>query len=140
VKVTPELLIEGENRIFAIGDMAAFKNPKNQQALPGLAPVAIQQGRWVAKNILKLRDQKPLEPFKYLDKGQMATIGRRRAVLQFGDLRTAGFFAWLVWLIIHIYYLIGFKNRLFVFFQWAWSYLTFSRGARLIVEKDWKQN
>src|SRR5690606_7642297 len=75
---------------------------------------------------------------RYLDKGQMATIGRRRAVMQKGSFRSAGVFAWFVWLLVHIYFLSGFKNRLFVLIQWSWSYLTFARGTRLIVEKEWR--
>jgi NADH dehydrogenase len=82
----------------------------------------------------------PSKPFVYSDKGQMATIGRKRAVLQIGKLELSGFVAWLAWLVVHIYYLVGFKNRLFVVLQWGWAYLTFRRGARLIVDRDWRDH
>lgn len=128
---------ESEN-IYVIGDQAnyTFKG----KVLPGLAPVAIQQGRHLAKNIKrKLKSQSPLQ-FNYFDKGLMATIGRQSAVMQFRKLKASGFIAWLSWLFVHILYLIGFKNKLIVFIQWAWQYLFFSRGARLITQKDWKRD
>lgn len=137
VIVTEDLSIPGHPEIFVIGDQAHYKWGENNAPLPGLAPVAMQQGRFVAKHIKKLinKDVK-FERFKYVDKGQMATIGRSRAVAMYKGLNFSGFIAWLAWLIVHIYYLIGFKNRIFVLFQWAWTYLTYRRGARLIVEKD----
>jgi NADH dehydrogenase len=121
--------------IFVIGDQAHYKWGSDQAPLPGLAPVAMQQGRFVAKLIsLKIKNSINLPVFKYVDKGQMATIGRSRAVAMFRGLEIHGILAWLGWLLIHIYYLIGFKNRMFVLFQWAFTYLTFRRGARLIID------
>jgi NADH dehydrogenase len=100
--------------------------------------VAYQQGVLVAKQLKADLQHKPRTPFVYFDKGQMATIGRRSAVLQVGALKLHGLLAWMAWLFVHVYYLIGFRNRLFVLMQWAWYYVSFSRGARLIVQKDWK--
>lgn len=137
VLIEKDLSIKGHRNIFVIGDLANFATGAGQ-SLPGLAPVAIQQGRRAAKNILADLAQSPRQDFQYVDKGMMATIGRRRAVLETGSLRFGGVLAWAAWLFIHIFYLIGFRNRVFVFLQWAWSYLTFSRGARLIVDKDWR--
>ncbi len=136
VYVEPDLSIAGFPHVFVLGDQAHCLGQEGQP-LPGLAPVAMQQGRWAAANILADLQKRPRKPFKYLDKGQMATIGRKKAVVQTKSLEFAGFTAWLAWLLVHIYYLIGFKNRLFVLFDWAWAYLTFSRGARLIVHKEW---
>ena len=137
VKVTPELTVPGHPELFVLGDLAHAVDAGGR-SLPGVAPVALQQGRYAARTILTDLHGHPRAPFAYLDKGQMATIGRSRAVVQTGSLRIGGSLAWLVWLVIHIYYLSGFKNRLFVLIQWAWSYLTFARGARLIVGKHWQ--
>ncbi len=136
VIIQKDLSVKGHPHVFVLGDQAHFKNKQGHQ-LPGLASVAMQQGRHAARNILRLVAGKTTEEFKYIDKGQMATIGRKKAVAQMGNLQFGGFFAWLIWLIIHIYYLIGMKNRLFVFVQWAWSYATFKKGARLITATDW---
>jgi len=136
VIVAEDLSIPGHPDVFVIGDQAHFE--WNGHALPGLAPVAMQQGRHVARLLALDAEGRAREPFRYVDKGQMATIGRRRAVLEIGTWGFGGFFAWAAWLFVHIYYLIGFKNRIFVFFQWAWSYVTFQRGARLIVDKEWR--
>ncbi|MBL7717059.1 MAG: NAD(P)/FAD-dependent oxidoreductase [Bdellovibrionales bacterium] len=125
--------------VYVIGDQAHAKS-KNGEPLPGLCPVAIQQGKYVAQSLKNLvRGRKP-EPFHYLDKGIMATIGRKEAILQVGAIRLSGLIAWLGWLFVHIYYLIGFKNRIFVFLQWSWHYISFGRGARLIVHKEWKSH
>jgi NADH dehydrogenase len=122
--------------IFVIGDQAHYEWGPDRAPLPGLAPVAMQQGRFVARYILRKTRRLSLpDYFKYIDKGQMATIGRSRAVAMFQGLEFYGFTAWMAWLLVHIYYLIGFKNRLFVLFQWAWTYMTFRRGARLIIDK-----
>lgn len=137
VIVEPDLSVKGFPNIFVLGDQAHCLGTDGQP-LPGLAPVAIQQGIATARNILDDLAGKPRRPFRYLDKGQMATIGRKKAVLQAGRIQFSGFFAWIAWLIVHIYYLIGFKNRFFVFMNWAWAYLTLSRGARLIVQKEWR--
>jgi NADH:ubiquinone reductase (H+-translocating) len=123
--------------IFIIGDQAHHPWGANQDPLPGLAPVATQQGRYVARLIKKnLHDPKTRLSFQYVDKGQMATIGRSRAVAMYKGIHFHGFIAWLAWLLVHIYYLIGFKNRFFVLVSWGWTYLSYRRGARLIIEKD----
>lgn len=137
VVVTPELNVPAHPELFVIGDMSHC-NDERGQPLPGLAPVAMQQGRHVARNILRLFEGHTAQPFHYVDKGQMATIGRSRAIVQVGSLRYAGWPAWMTWLFIHIYYLIGFRNRLIVFLDWMWSYATYKRGARLIVDKEWR--
>ncbi|MGP0020923.1 MAG: NAD(P)/FAD-dependent oxidoreductase [Candidatus Sulfotelmatobacter sp.] len=158
VLVEPDLSLPGHPEVFVIGDLAALKD-EHGKMLPGVAPVAIQQGRFVANLIREelnpgapplsrsLRqggavdlhsdahsslhlDQRPA--FHYWDKGSLATIGRAAAVAQFGRIHISGFIAWLSWLFVHILFLIGFRNRLLVFIQWAWSYVTYERGARLI--------
>jgi NADH dehydrogenase len=102
--------------------------------LPGVAPVAMQEGRYVAEQIgRKLRSRTPLGPFQYRDKGNVATIGRAKAVAELGRLRLKGWPAWIAWILVHIYYLIGFRNRVLVLMEWAWLYFTFQHGARLIV-------
>jgi len=136
VIVSSDCSLPSRPNVFVIGDQAAFRTV-NGSFLPGLAPVAIQQGRFAAEQIRRELNGSSRETFHYLDKGQMATIGRKRAVLEVGRLRMGGFFAWWAWLLIHIYYLIGFKNRFFVIWEWAFSYLTYRRGARLITRRDW---
>ncbi|MGE0631326.1 MAG: NAD(P)/FAD-dependent oxidoreductase [Pseudobdellovibrionaceae bacterium] len=136
VVVEKDLSIRSYPEVFVIGDAANFQTSPGQ-ALPGLAPVAIQEGIHAAKTILADLGSEKREDFHYLDKGQMATIGRKKAVLQFKSLKMSGFIAWLGWLFVHIYYLIGFKNRFFVFAEWAFSYFTYHRGARLITQKNW---
>jgi NADH dehydrogenase len=131
VLVNPDLSIPGYPEVFAIGDLASLKDDKGKP-VPGLAPAAMQQGKAVAHNIARDLEGKPRQDFRYLDKGSLATIGRSAAVAEFGKIHISGFFAWLAWLFIHIFFLIGFRNRLIVFIQWAWSYLTYERGARLI--------
>jgi NADH dehydrogenase len=138
VMVRADLSVPGYPEILVIGDQSHFKAPYMDRPLPGVASVAIQQGRHAARTICADLDGERRKEFRYVDKGQMATIGRRRAVMQKGSFRSAGMFAWLVWLLVHIYFLSGFKNRLFVLIQWSWSYLTFARGTRLIVEKEWR--
>jgi len=131
VLVQPDLSIPGHPEVFVIGDLASLKD-KNGAPVPGLAPAAIQEGQFVAKTIRRERDGKAREPFHYWDKGTLATIGRNAAVAKFGKIHISGFLAWLAWLFIHIYFLIGFRNRLLVFIQWFWSYATYERSARLI--------
>jgi NADH dehydrogenase len=131
VIVKPDLSLPGHDLVFAIGDMAAFRGPDGQ-ALPGLAPVAIQQGQAVARTILRRLAGEPARPFQYRDKGSMATIGRAAAVAVIGRLQLSGLPAWLAWLFVHIMFLIGFRNRFLVLFEWAWAYLSWQRGARLI--------
>ena len=137
VPVGPDLSIASCRDIFVIGDQAVFDDGKGHQ-LTGLSPIAIQEGHLVAANILRDIRGRKRRPFHYFDKGKMATIGRSRAVASIGGLECSGLFAWLAWLLVHIYYLIGFKNRLVVMIQWAISYATFRKGARLIVEKRWQ--
>jgi NADH dehydrogenase len=137
VRVEPDLSVPGHPEVFVIGDQACVIG-SGGRLLPGIAPVAMQQGRHVARTIEGDIAGRSRQPFAYVDKGQMATIGRSRAIVEVGRLRFAGLFAWLVWIAVHIYYLTGFKNRLLVVIQWAWSYLTFRRGARLIVGKRWR--
>jgi NADH dehydrogenase len=139
VVVEPDLSVKGHANVFVAGDLACFTH-QTGKPLPGTAPVAMQQGRYLAKAIRRELAGKPRQPFHFVDKGQMATIGRSRAIVEIGRLRLAGFAAWVVWLVVHIYYLTGFKNRLLVVLQWAWSYLSFRRGARLIVNKEWRFN
>ena len=137
VPVQPDLTLTGHPEVFVIGDLAAAKDEKGK-FLPGVAPVAIQQGKYVAKVIRKETEsvgQTPNSvraPFHYWDKGSLATIGRAAGVAQFGKIHISGFVAWLSWLFVHIFFLIGFRNRILVFIQWAWSYVTYERGARLI--------
>jgi len=132
VLVQPDLSIPGHPEVFVIGDLASLKDESGQQ-LPGLAPVAIQEGKYVARMIRRDLAHEARKPFHYWDKGTLATIGRNAAVGVFGKkIHVSGFIAWLSWLFIHIYFLIGFRNRLLVFFQWFWSYVTYERGARLI--------
>ena len=135
VLVEPDLSIAGHPEVFVIGDLAALKDEQGKM-LPGVAPVAIQEGHFVAKVIHEELDAQrknaPRPAFRYWDKGSLATIGRAAAVAQFGKIHISGFIAWLSWLFIHIFFLIGFRNRLLVFIQWAWSYVTYERGARLI--------
>jgi NADH dehydrogenase len=139
IVVQPDLSLTGHPEVFAAGDLAHVAGAGGQP-LPGVAPVALQQGRHIGRAIVREVAGKARGEFRYFDKGQMATIGRSRAIVEIGRLRFAGFFAWLVWLVVHIYYLVGFKNRVFVVIQWAWAYLTFRRGARLIVGKEWRFN
>jgi NADH dehydrogenase len=131
VLVEADLTLPGHPEVFVIGDLASLKQSEGT-LLPGVAPVAMQQGRWVAKQIAADMARQPRKPFHYLDKGSLATIGRAAAVANFGKVHISGFLAWLSWLFIHIFFLIGFRNRIIVMFQWAWSYFTYDRAARLI--------
>lgn len=137
VKVTKDLCLPGFPEVFVIGDMAAVEIEPGK-IVPGLAPAAIQEGKHVAEQILRDLQNRPRKPFRYIDKGQMATIGKNRALVQSKKLKFDGRLAWLAWLFIHVFYLIGFKNRISVMLQWAWSYLFSKRGSRLITEKQWK--
>lgn len=126
--VEADLTIPDHPEIIVLGDAALIDGGK----VPGVAPAAMQQGRYAARLIRdRLRGKTP-EPFRYRNKGTLATIGRARAVANFPFIRFGGFPAWAAWLAIHIWFLIGVRNRLFVFVSWAWSYLTFKRGARII--------
>ena len=131
VIVNDNLTIPGHPEVQVIGDLANFTN-QYEKPLPGVSPVAMQQGRHAADNILEMIEGRPPRHFWYFDKGSMATIGRNKAVADLHALHLSGFLAWLVWLFVHILFLVGFRNRLAVFLQWAWSYMTFNKGARLI--------
>jgi NADH dehydrogenase len=140
VKVGPDLTLPGHPEVFVLGDMASLEESEGK-LLPGVATVAMQEGIYAA-NVIRKEVQggavAERAPFRYHDLGQLATIGRSRAIAQIGRMRFAGHFAWWVWLLVHIYRLSGFRNRLSVLVQWAWSYMTFGRGARLIVGKEWQ--
>jgi NADH dehydrogenase len=131
VLVESDLTLPGHREVFVIGDLASLKQAEGTQ-LPGVAPVAMQEGRWVARQIAADLAGNPRTPFRYVDKGSLATIGRAAAVADFGKIHISGFLAWLSWLFIHIFFLIGFRNRIIVMIQWAWSYITYDRSARLI--------
>jgi NADH dehydrogenase len=131
VKVSSDLSVPGHPNVFVIGDTAS--SMQDGKPLPGVAQVAIQGGNYVASVISNRVEGKDLnKPFHYRDKGNLATVGRSFAIVDIGKIRLTGFFAWLMWLAVHIYFLVGFRNRLVAIFQWAWQYLTYSRGARLI--------
>lgn len=132
-KVKEDLSLPLYPQVFVVGDAACVM--QNGKALAGMAPMAKQEGAYVAKLITHQLKGKKIPPFYYFDKGQMATVGRNFAIAQFGNKGIAGFFAWFVWLIVHIFYLIGFQNRLLVLTQWAWAYFTFHRGARVIINE-----
>jgi len=131
VKVAPDLSVPGHPDIFVIGDTAAIDDA-NGNPLPGVAPVAKQQGNYIAALLIARRNGKTVAPFRYRDLGSLATIGRKRAVIQMGRFKMKGFFAWLLWCVAHIYYLIGFRNRFVVAISWLWNYITFQRATRLI--------
>ena len=131
VLVESNLTIPGDPRIYVLGDLAVFLH-QTGKPLPGVAPAAMQQGRHAARNILRSLAGRPLEVFRYRDKGNMAVIGRAAAIAEVQGLQISGFPAWLIWCFIHILFLIGFRNRAIVMFEWAWAYFTFKRGARLI--------
>lgn len=131
IKVQPDLSIPNHPNAYVIGDLAWFPLP-DSSSLPGLAPVAMQQGKHVAEVIGAGLDGQPKEPFKYLDKGIMATVGRASGIAQAGSLRLSGMLGWLAWLFIHILFLIGFRNRVIVLLQWTWAWFTYGRSARLI--------
>lgn len=131
VKVRSDLSVPGHPDIFVIGDTAAATG-EDGNPLPGVAPVAKQEGQYVARAIIARSENRTVPAFRYRDFGSLATIGRKRAIAQFGRFQFSGFFAWLLWSVAHIYFLIGFKNRFSVALNWAWSYITFQRGSRLI--------
>jgi NADH:ubiquinone reductase (H+-translocating) len=131
VMVESDLSIKGYPQIFVIGDLANFTKPDGKP-LAGVAPVATQEGKYVADLIAKRLQGETLAPFEYFDAGSLSVIGRHSAVADFGSVKMSGFFAWLIWVFVHIYYLIEFDNKLVVFIQWTWSYFTRKRGARLI--------
>jgi NADH dehydrogenase len=131
VIVNEDLTIPGHREVFVIGDLASFSH-QGGKMLPGVSPVAMQEGRHAAHNILAMIDGRKPQRFRYWDKGSMATIGRNKAVADLNFMHLSGFPAWLTWLFIHIIFLVGFRNRIAVLMQWAWAYVTFNKGARLI--------
>jgi NADH dehydrogenase len=143
VLVNPDLSIPGHPEVFVIGDLASL-NDEHGKMLPGVAPVAMQEGRAVARNIQRELHGQPRRNFHYFNKGNLATIGRAAAVADFGKIHISGFLAWLSWLCVHIFFLIGFRNRIVVMIQWAWSYFSYQRSARLITGDQtlpgWKES
>lgn len=134
VPVEQDCSIPGYPNAYVIGDMAAFYPPGAQRPLPGLAPVAMQEASCVARNIVRQLQGKPALPFKYVDKGIMATIGSGKALAKAGKVQLSGFVAWMAWIFVHVFYLIGFRSRSLVLFEWFWAYATHRRGARVIAE------
>lgn len=141
VHVAADLSLPSAPEVFVAGDLCHFE--QDGAPIPGVAPAAMQAGRHAAANILRRIAGKPTRPFRYVDKGSLATIGRAAAVAEIGGLRLSGLLAWLAWLVVHIFFLIGFRNRLLVLFEWAWAYITHQRGARLItgdVAAEWRDH
>jgi NADH dehydrogenase len=130
VKVKPDLSLPGHPEIFVIGDLASL------EGVPGIAPAAKQMGRLTAQNIRRVLEGRKTLSFRYRDWGQLATIGRNSAVAVIGRLKLSGYIAWLMWLLAHIYFLINFRNRVVVLFDWAWSYWTYDRYARIVIQRD----
>jgi NADH dehydrogenase len=139
VIVQPDLSVPGHPEVLVAGDLASVKR-NNGQPVPGVAPAAIQMGKFVARQIKRSVEGNPREHFEYWDKGSLATIGRSHAIADFpGKIHISGFLAWLSWLFVHLFFLIGFRNRLFVMIEWAWAYLTYNHSARLITEPAEKE-
>jgi NADH:quinone reductase (non-electrogenic) len=130
VQIEPNLSIPGHPEVMIIGDLASLM--QDGKPVPGVAPAAIQEGKHAAKNIVRSLRGQPRQPFHYRDKGSLATIGRAAAVADLNFIKLSGWVAWMAWLLVHIFFLIGFRNRFVVIFEWAWSYFTYDRGARLI--------
>ncbi len=135
IKVNEFNMVHGQENIFAIGDIASMETEEFPKGHPMLAPVAIQQGQHLADNLKFLLKNKPLKPFKYVDKGAMATIGRNKAVADLGKMKVGGFLAWLIWMFVHLISIIGFRNKIIVFSNWVWNYFTYDKGTRLIIRK-----
>jgi NADH dehydrogenase len=131
LEVEPDLTVPGHPEVFVIGDLAAVRH--DGKPVPGVAPAAMQMGRQAAANIIRMLEGQPRRPFVYRDKGSLATIGRKAAVAEVGGVRMSGFIAWLAWLGIHILFLIGFRNRVVVMFDWALAYFTYARSARIVL-------
>ncbi|MCC5816680.1 MAG: NAD(P)/FAD-dependent oxidoreductase [Leptospira sp.] len=134
ILVDQECRVKDIDSVFALGDAANFSEGL-ERPLPGVSPVAMQQGRYIADWILRDIKNKPKKPFQYKDKGSMATIGRNDAVAEVGNLRMKGYMGWLAWLFVHLFYQVGFKNKVSILISWIWSYLAFRAGARLIQEE-----
>jgi len=136
VLVEPDLSVPGHPEVFVVGDLMHVVS--RGKPVPGVAPAAIQSGRWAARNVAARVRGEATRPFRYVDKGSLATIGRAKGVGEVAGLSFTGFFAWWVWWLVHIAYLIGFRNRIVVMLNWAWQYFAFSRGARLITGRAWE--
>jgi NADH dehydrogenase len=132
VPVEPDLTLAGHPEVFVVGDLVSLQ--QDGRPVPGVAPAAMQMGRHAAENVLRALRGEKRRPFRYVDKGSLATIGRKSGVADFGRLHVSGFLAWLAWLFIHVFFLIGFRNRLVVMSDWAWAYFTHQRFARLILD------
>jgi len=139
VEITDELTLKQDDHLFVLGDMSHCVDPIAHQPLPGTADVAMQQGIYAAKMIIADLQERARQPFHYQYLGHFAAIGRGRALYEAGSFHLSRHFAWWFWLLLHIYRLTGFRNRIIVLIQWAWSYWTYGRGARLIVNRDWRQ-
>jgi NADH dehydrogenase len=135
IKTDSVCRVAGFSNIFAIGDVAAMITDETPKGHPGVAQVAIQMGNHTAKTIMQLINKEPTVPFKYFDKGSLATIGRNKAVADLGKFRFQGFFAWIIWMFVHLISLLGFRNKIVVFINWVGSYLTYNGGARLIIRR-----
>ncbi|MCC8359225.1 NAD(P)/FAD-dependent oxidoreductase [Salinimicrobium sediminilitoris] len=131
--------VKGYENIFAIGDIALMSNEDYPKGHPMVAQPAIQQGKHLAKNIKRILNKEKMQAFEYNDKGTMATVGRNKAVVDLGNLKFGGFFAWFIWMFIHLYFLVGFRNRLITFFNWVYNYVNFDKAARLII-RPFKSN
>jgi NADH dehydrogenase, FAD-containing subunit len=140
LKVNQFHQVEGFKEIFAIGDVAQMESEDFPNGHPMMAQPAIQQGRSLGDNLVRLLDEKPMKPFVYRDKGSMATVGRNKAVVDLPKFKFQGVFAWFVWMFVHLYFLIGFRNRVVVFINWVYNYVRFDREARLIIRPFKKQN
>jgi NADH dehydrogenase len=138
VKVLPTLNVAERPEVFVVGDMTYLEGYKDGQAYPMVAPVAIQMGKWAAKNILAQARGGRMRKFRYFDKGNLATVGRSFAVMDAFGFRLSGRIAWLGWVFVHIMYLVGFRNRLIVLTNWAFNYFNYERGVRLITTRGWK--
>ena len=132
VLVEPDCSVPGHPEVFVVGDAAAYRHQPGYANVPWICPAAIQMGHYVARAIRDDLAGRPRRPFRYRNKGQLAVIGRARAVAELPRLQAWGLLAWLLWVFVHIFFLIGFRNRVIVMFEWAWSYITFQRGARVI--------
>ncbi|MEC7265442.1 MAG: FAD-dependent oxidoreductase, partial [Bacteroidota bacterium] len=140
LKVNQFHQVEGFKEIFAIGDVAQMESEDFPNGHPMMAQPAIQQGRSLGDNLVRLLDGKPMKPFVYRDKGSMATVGRNKAVVDLPKFKFQGVFAWFVWMFVHLFFLIGFRNRVVVFINWVYNYVRFDREARLIIRPFKKQN
>jgi len=137
VLVEPDLSVPGHPEIFVCGDLAAMKNADGSW-VPAVAPAALQMGECAARNVTRILAGDPTQPFHYVNKGDLATIGRHRAVASIAGLKIAGPIAWFIWLFVHILYLAGFRNRMLVLLEWAFAYFTYERGARILTDRDWE--